>query len=129
MPSIALMTALTATAGLFGGGQVASCPSGGCGMTYAAAPVAYQPVSYQQAPVQPVAYQPAVAQPMVYQPAPVQPASYVPAPAYQYPMTAYVNYVPAPAPVAYQVAAAPTYYRPTYSMPASSCPGGNCNWR
>ncbi len=109
MHQIVLLTAMTATSGLFGGGR--ACKSGHCG-SYAAAPAAYAPAApcasgrcgsgYSYAPY---------AQPMTYGYAPTH--AYAPAPAYSY----------APTP---QVAAAPTGYTSYYYPPASSCATGNC---
>lgn len=106
MHSVLLLTALTATSGLFGGGR--QCTSGNCGSpavyyTYAPryynvqAPCATCPASAPQAAPVPQAAAPAV-----------QPAAVPQAPA---------------APVGYYYGAG--YYYPT----AATCPTGNCPYR
>lgn len=102
MHQIILLTALTATSGLFGGGR--QCGAGGCGrptMGY----TAYAPQQY--AACQPGTACGAVAQPTYYA---------APQPTYAAPQ-APMQYAPAP-----QAAAYPSYYYPT----AGGCAGGNC---
>jgi hypothetical protein len=104
MHQIVLLTALTATSGLFGGGR--HCRTGQCG-TPAPAYHAYAPVSTCQPGT---ACAGSYAAPMAHR-APVYSAPQAPAP-----QTAY-----APAPQA------TTYYPSFYSAPAAtSCATGNC---
>lgn len=102
MHQIVLLTALTATSGLFGGGRASSCASGSCGMTYAPAP------SYAAC-------------------APGTPCggyAQAPAPQPQY------YYYPAPAPQHHGApqAMAPRAYYPSayYYRPTGNCAGGTC---
>lgn len=117
MHQIILMTALTATSGLFGGGRAPSCASGTCGMAYAAAP------SYATAPT--CAPGTACGGYVQAAPMPVPQQNYY----YQAP-SAQPQAVPATpqAPVAPpQVMAPQGYYYPTAAYyPASSCAGGTC---
>jgi hypothetical protein len=97
MNAIVLLTAMTASSGIFGGGR-ASCAGGQCGRTYAA------PVRYAA---------PACAG--------GQCAGYVAqAPAYGYAAPAYGA---APAP---RMAMRPTYTPMAYYPTASACPNGTC---
>jgi hypothetical protein len=112
MHQIVLLTALTATSGLFGGRAPASCPGGQCGAAYYPAPSAYSACAggscgYTYA-------------------APVQPQYQYPAqPQYQYPAQPQYQY---PAAVAPQAAQAPMFYsyNSYYYAPMSPCAGGTC---
>jgi hypothetical protein len=109
MHQIVILTALTATSGLFGGGR--HCTSGGCG---------YPAMGYSAyAPMQGYGCQPGAACGLPAAPAPM--GSYPVAPPAPYPTAAYPA---APAvPQAPRTAYYPTTYYPT-AMP--SCAGGAC---
>ncbi|AGA27298.1 hypothetical protein [Singulisphaera acidiphila] len=108
MHQLILLTALTATSGLFGGGRQ-QCGTGRCGRPT----VGFSACAPQQQYAQPQfsACQPGTAC------GTAAPAAY-PAYAPQAPIAAPQAYAPAP-----QAAAYPSYYYPTA---ASSCAGGSC---
>lgn len=110
MHQILLMTALTATSGLFGGGRQ-QCASGNCGYVQAPAQVRYAAPAacaggscgtYAAAAPAPRYYYPTAAAPQVAAPRAPQPA-----------------YVAQPA-------AAPRYVNSYYYPPATTCTSGNC---
>jgi len=119
MHQIVLLTALTATSGLFGGGR---CAGGRCA-------TAYTP-TYACQPGTPCAGQAYYAQPTAYS-APQAPAYTAPqAPAYSAPQAPVAAPHAAVAPARIQAPAAPVQaaYYPSYYYPTTTqgCVGGNC---
>lgn len=111
MHQVALLVALSATTGLFGGHRgTSSCSGGACARSYGYAQHAYaypQPAYQHQAPSYYPAPQQATAAPQPY----AAPMAQVP-----------VGYSSYYYPPAYH-ASAPTY---AYGMAPGGCPGGNC---